>query len=272
VIFIAAFIALFLLLWAALYAAVPVTKHPLARIANWTARFRHHDYLPVVVVLAIGIGATAMAGDAFLDIAERVQANSQRLHEIDAGAHTWAKHTRTNGATAFFTTMTLIGTPVGLSVIVAIALAILLLRGRFRWAMYLAFTSFVGALLNLELKTWFARTRPDLTEALRRAHGYSFPSGHAMGSTIVFGALAYLAFRVVSRWRWRSAAIAFAASMSVAIAASRVYLGVHWISDVGAGIAAGLIWLATCTVAYETVRRIRLVRSLREKRQVGGLT
>jgi len=89
-----------------------------------------------------------------------------------------------------------------------------------------------------------------------------------MGSTIVFGALAYLTFRVLTRWRWRTAAVALAISMIVAIAASRVYLGVHWISDVGAGIAAGLIWLATCTVAYETLRRIRLVRALREKRGV----
>jgi undecaprenyl-diphosphatase len=101
---------------------------------------------------------------------------------------------------------------------------------------------------------------------LRDAHGYSFPSGHAMGSAVCFGALAYLALRAIPRWRYRAAAIAFAFTMILAISASRIYLGVHWISDVGAGIAAGLIWVIAATVAHETMRRIRMVRALRAKR------
>ncbi|HUR79773.1 MAG TPA: hypothetical protein VM733_03340, partial [Thermoanaerobaculia bacterium] len=60
----------------------------------------------------------------------------------------------------------------------------------------------------------------------------------------------------------------FAATMILAISTSRIYLGVHWISNVGAGIAAGLIWVIAATVAYETMRRIRLVRALRAKRGV----
>jgi undecaprenyl-diphosphatase len=98
---------------------------------------------------------------------------------------------------------------------------------------------------------------------LRRAHGYSFPSGHAMGSTIVFGALSYLAFRSATRWRWKAAWLAFAWTLIAAISFSRVYLGVHWISDVGAGIAAGAMWVGVTTLAYETVRRIRMLRAKR---------
>ena len=98
---------------------------------------------------------------------------------------------------------------------------------------------------------------------MRDAHGYSFPSGHAMGSTIVFGAFAYLAFRILNNWRPRAAALAFCCSMILAICASRIYLGVHWISDVAAGVSAGLIWLVATTVAYETFRRIRMIRALR---------
>src|SRR6185436_19181116 len=80
----------------------------------------------------------------------------------------------------------------------------------------------------------------------------------------------YLALRVIPHWRWRAAALALAVSIIVAIASSRIYLGVHWISDVGAGMAAGLLWVTTTTVAYETFRRIRMIRALRAKRDVSS--
>jgi undecaprenyl-diphosphatase len=264
-IFIAAFTALFLLLWLVFYAAGPTFERLLARGAKWTAGFRYHDYLGVALLLAIGVGATAAIGDAFIDITERLQADSPRLHEVDAMTHAWAFETRTGGATTFFTTWTLIGTPVGLGVLSVIVAAILVWRKKPKWAMYLLFTSTVGGLLNLVLKGLFARARPELAEALRGAHGYSFPSGHAMGSTIVFGSLAYLAFRTIRPWRWRAAALSLAACAIVAISVSRIYLGVHWISDIAAGITAGTVWLIVTTLAYETFRRIRRVRALREK-------
>lgn len=266
-IFVAAFAATFLLFWVVFYALGPAVERLLARTAHWTARFRYRDYLPVFVVLAAGIAAAAMAGDVFLDIAERVQKESPVVREIDAVTHEWARFTRTTGSTFFFTALTLIGTPVGLALLLLAVCAILATKRRWRWAGYLVVTCGLGGLLNLQLKTFFARARPELAEALRDAHGYSFPSGHAMGSTIVFGTLAYLALRTFGSWRQRSAAIAFAATMILAISLSRIYLGVHWISDVAAGIAAGMIWVAFATVAYETMRRIRLVRSLRKRRR-----
>ncbi|HYI09238.1 MAG TPA: phosphatase PAP2 family protein [Thermoanaerobaculia bacterium] len=265
------FVILFLLLFALLGLLFRLTGPGLERLlwysAHRTASFRYRDYLPVFVVLGLGAAATALAGDAFLDLAESVQETSPRLHQIDTEVHQWAAAARTQGATPFFTIMTLIGTPVGLGVLVTIVAVILAFRGRWRWAAYLFVTSTVGGLLNLLLKAFFARARPELAEALRDAHGYSFPSGHAMGSTIVFGALCYLAFRVIHEWRWRAVVLAFNCSMIAAIATSRIYLGVHWISDIAAGISAGLIWLIATTVAYETFRRIRLLRSLRMKRE-----
>ena len=266
-IFISTFLAVLLTLWLLFYAIGPAMERLVARSAHFTAKFRYRDYLPVFVVLGAGLALTAGAGDAFLDLAESLQAQSPRLHAVDRDVHDWAVNTRTPAATFFLTLLTMIGTPVGLGLLVLIAAAALAARRRWRWGAYLAVTTTVGGLLNLQLKAFFARARPDLAEALRDAHGYSFPSGHAMGSTIVFGAFGYLAFRILRSWRWRALALAFCCSMILAISASRLYLGVHWISDVAAGIAAGLIWLATTTVAYEAFRRIRMVRALREKRR-----
>lgn len=263
--FIAIFVAVFFLLWLFFYAVGPTLERVLAKAAHFTANFRYRDYLPVIVLLAAGIAATSFAGDAFLDLAESLQEESPRLHAVDRDVHDWATDIRTPLSTSFLTFLTLVGTPVGLGVLIVIAAVILGIRRRWRWAAYLIVTCGIGGLLNLQLKAYFARARPDLAEALRDAHGYSFPSGHAMGSTIVFGAFAYLAFRILTKWRPRAAALAFCCSMIVAISASRIYLGVHWISDVAAGIAAGAIWLFTATVAYEAFRRIRLVRALRKR-------
>ena len=260
------FVLLFLLLWLFFYAALPLLERTLGRAAHWTAKFRFRDYLPVVIVLAIGVVAASFAGDAFIDLAERLHEQSSRMHAIDREVHEWARAAHTDGSTRFFTLLTIIGTPVGLGLIVLIFVVFLAMERRWRWIGYLLFTVGVGGLVNLQLKAYFARARPDLAEALRHASGYSFPSGHAMGATVTFAALSYLAFRAISRWRWRAAAVAFAVSMIVAIASSRIYLGVHWISDIGAGIAAGLIWFVTTTVAYEVFRRIRMIRSLRAKR------
>ena len=265
-IFIAAFVAVFLLLWLLFFGIGPALERLLKRSAHFTAKFRHRDYLPVFVLVGAGIAASMMAGDAFLDLAESLHEDSPKLHAVDTTFHEWATTTRSPGSTMFFTTLTLIGTPVGLGVLLIVVSIFLAARKRWRWIAYLAITCGVGGLLNLQLKAYFARARPELAEALRSAHGYSFPSGHAMGSTIVFAALAYLSFRILTRWRYRAAAFALSATMFLSISISRIYLGVHWISDVGAGIAAGLLWVVVATVAYETFRRIRLVRSLRAKR------
>lgn len=270
--FVLLFLALFAAFWLFFYAVGPTLETLLTKAAHFTAGFRYHDYLAVLLLLAAGIGAAVIAGNAFVSVAEHVQSESPELQYIDTDVHWWARETRTSGSTLFFTILTIIGTPVGLGLIVTAVAIPLFMRGRWQWASYLIFTSVTGGLLNLQLKSYFARARPELAEALRGATGYSFPSGHAMGSAVVFGALAYLAFRMLRGWNWRATAVAFSFSMIVAIAASRIYLGVHWISDVAAGIAAGAIWATVTTVAYEAFRRVRRMRALRARADEGAAT
>jgi undecaprenyl-diphosphatase len=266
------FAAVFLILWAVVYATLPVVRHLgqvlahlMARSA-WATKFvsktqdRFKNYLPVAAILIAGALLTAWAGDGFLDLAENVRAKNATLVQTDAQIHDWSVTERSPDATMFFTVMTIVGGPVSIAAIVAIVAAILAILRRWRWLIYLAVTAGGGGLLNLELKRYFARARPDVAEMLRRANGYSFPSGHAMGSAVAFGALAYLAFRTIRSWPAKTAVMAFLYTLVAAIALSRVYLGVHWISDVLAGITAGTVWVTTTTVAYETLRRIRRAR------------
>jgi len=101
-----------------------------------------------------------------------------RPEDFDTLAHAWAAAHRSADSTLFFVTMTTIGGPLGLAILGVIVAAILAIKRRWRWMIYLAITCGGGALLNLELKRYFERARPALVEALRQAHGYSFPSGH----------------------------------------------------------------------------------------------
>lgn len=275
-----AFVTVFFVLWAVTAALLPLvwrlTSATAARVARLSLRFglmqraaaragRFRDYLPVLLIGVVGVGVAAVAGDEFIDLAELVRSRSSVLQQFDTGAHDWAVHKRNSGATTFFDTMSNVGGPAGVGAIAAVALAALLLRRRIALAVYFALTVVGGGLLDLELKRFFARARPAVAEMLRSAQGYSFPSGHAMGSTVTFGALSYIAFRILPSWRWKSAAVSLAAALIAAVSLSRVYLGVHWVSDVSAGVIGGLLWVTITTVAYETWRRIRMIRAYRLK-------
>lgn len=268
-IFVAVFAAVFLALWGLFLVLHPLSHVLLRRAAHWTASFRYGDYLPVGIALAAGAAVTAFAADGFLDLAELLQEKNPELEQVDSTMHTRARTMRSPGATLFFTAVTHIGSPVGLLIIVLAVSVVLVMRKRWRWLAYLLVTSLAGSLLNIGLKAYYARARPDLMEAVRHASGYSFPSGHSMGTAIVFGALCYLATRALPHRNAKAASVALATTMILAVAASRVYLGVHWISDVAAGIGAGLLWVTVTTVAYETSRRVRMVRALRRERSAG---
>jgi membrane-associated phospholipid phosphatase len=260
VLVIAAIVALFFVLWGIFLAVAPGVSRAVTFIADKTAHFRHRDYLPVVVIVLGGAALTTFAGDAFTDVAELVHSKSPALQRSDARFHDWAISERSPIATKIFVAATNFGSPVSLGILVAIVAVVLIVRHRYGWAIYLVGTTGIGSLMLLELKRYFARARPDLAEALRLASGYSFPSGHSMGSAIVFGALGYLALRSQRTWRAKAAALAAAVTLVVTIALSRVYLGVHWISDVSAGVTIGAVWVTITTVAYETFRRIRAIR------------
>lgn len=260
-----------LAIWSAIYYLAPVTFRVAraigglaisrSRRASRAAELaREHPLFQIALVVLIGGALSVAAGDEFLDLAEAVRAESPTLLSTDREIHDLTRQLRYPVLTRLFMLLTIIGTPVGLFVIVSAVSIYLLMRDRRRWGIYLVLTSAGGGTLNTILKLIYERKRPDLTIALRSASGHSFPSGHAMMSIVVFGALAYLVTRADMSWRRKSAAIAAAVTFIVGISTSRIYLGVHWISDIGAGLAAGAVWLLTSTTAYELVRRFRLQR------------
>jgi membrane-associated phospholipid phosphatase len=214
-------------------------------------------YAGLILLVALGLVVTLVAGDEFFDLAERMRNQSELLLRIDHGVHAWTQSNRHLFLTPFYLVFTIIGQPWALALLLAIGVAICLLRREWGMAGFLVFTGAVGGLLNRWLKQIFARERPDLALALTDAARESFPSGHAMGSVIVLGALAWVTVKLGRDWTIQSLIIAAAAVTVVVIAASRIYLGVHWVSDIAAGLAAGVCWLATTIVAWEIYAQIR---------------
>jgi membrane-associated phospholipid phosphatase len=221
---------------------------------------RYKPYVPVTLFATVGLGAALGAGVAFLHIAEMLQEKSDLLDELDRGLAQRARGARDDATTRFFLTAAWLGNGWTMAAIVVGVAALLVARGRYRWAAYLALTSSLGGLLNGALKHHYRRARPEVSEAVYLAQGYSFPSGHAMGSVVVFGALTYLALRHFRNRELRALAVSLAFCLTAAVSASRVYLGVHWLSDISAGAVAGALWVLTTTSSYEGVRRLYALR------------
>ncbi|AKC85478.1 phosphatase PAP2 family protein [Pseudoxanthomonas suwonensis] len=133
---------------------------------------------------------------------------------------------------------------------ILLSLALLAFR-RWREAVF-AMVAFAGsALLNVAAKQSFRRERPSLWESIAPETTFSFPSGHAMGSMTLAAVVVLLAWR--TRWRWPVLVLAVAFTGLVGL--SRLYLGVHYPSDVLAGWAAGLAWTAGVYLVLFRYRR-----------------
>ncbi|KIQ23772.1 phosphatase PAP2 family protein [Xanthomonas campestris] len=143
------------------------------------------------------------------------------------------------GLDAFFSIVSNVGYQYGVIPLdIAIVLVLLVLR-RWREGTFAAL-GFVGsALLNLGAKQFFQRHRPSLWESIAPESTFSFPSGHAMGSMTLAAVVIALAWR--TRWRWPVTSVAGLFALLVGV--SRIYLGVHYPSDILGGWSAALVWV-----------------------------
>jgi membrane-associated phospholipid phosphatase len=145
-------------------------------------------------------------------------------------------------ATTAFSAITTFGSTLVLALVVAAAAAYLVPRRRGRDAALLVATLVGAQLLTWILKAVFERPRPTFEDPVATASWFSFPSGHALSSIAVYGALAYVFVGHVRSPRAR-AVVAGVALLVAAIGFSRLYLGVHYLTDVLAGYSAGVAWL-----------------------------
>lgn len=151
--------------------------------------------------------------------------------------------------TEFMQVITFLGSVKWLAFAVIIAAVLLFIFKKCSLALFMVISSGVGALFNILLKWIFKRERPDIRPLIEE-QGFSFPSGHSMGSFIFYGSLAYMIVHLAKKRRWKTAWVLMLGFFIVSIGLSRIYLGVHFPSDVIAGFAAGGVWLTIMILGF----------------------
>lgn len=225
----------------------------------WTDRYGHlEDRLGrwavpawLVAGLVVLVAATTMVGL----VVAALPSGSRGPFAV--GAAEWIVERRVDSLTEVAWFVTRLGDSITL-----VALAVLVgLAWRWRrgdWAgLAVLLGAYCGALVIYSgVKRIVARARPPIEVALGEAPGLSFPSGHTTGSAAVYVALALLVLMLTRQRRRRAAILGGTGLLVVAIGLSRVYLGVHWMSDVLAGLAAGVAWaLVVVTPLWARRRR-----------------
>jgi undecaprenyl-diphosphatase len=152
--------------------------------------------------------------------------------------------------------LTSLGSTLVLGIILLSVLGYLLLAGK-RRAMLLVLVSVLGGqVLSTLLKMGFERPRPDLVPNAPQVFTASFPSAHAMLSAVTYLTLGALLMRLETRRSLKAYFLALAVALTVLVGASRVYLGVHWPTDIVAGWCVGTAWATLCwTIALRLQRR-----------------
>jgi undecaprenyl-diphosphatase len=188
----------------------------------------------------------------------------QPLTQLDAQLSKWVQVHRTPAGVMFFRYVTLLG-----STFMAITLATLAGVHLLRQKQLYRFSSLVlsivgGSILNALLKSFFQRARPQFDDPIQSFTGYSFPSGHTMTATLLYGCIALLIVAGTKSQHLRVLTIVATSILIGLVAFSRIYLGAHYLTDVVSAVAEGLAWLSLCFTFVYSFWRERSKRSTKE--------
>ncbi|HEX6723674.1 MAG TPA: phosphatase PAP2 family protein [Gaiella sp.] len=181
--------------------------------------------------------------------------NAGRLSEQDVDVATWVAGSMPSWAEWLARPFTWLGGAVGATIVVTGATTWLFSRRARVEAALLVVVAVGVQILVFTAKDGYARPRPDLGSAVRLPSSFSFPSGHAATGIAVFGLLGLLAATFTRTRAHRVAAVGAGFTLGALIGASRVVLGVHYLTDVLAGAFLGLAWLSVCLLVVLRLRR-----------------
>lgn len=214
--------------------------------------------------LTAGLAMLVIATAVFAHLAGAVVAGAP-ITQLDVEVANWLHpHAHANGPLrSFLLGITHMHSTPGILIMAALFGFFLYRRGHRYWLIALASSVPGGQVLNVVLKHTFERARPHFAEPILELTTYSFPSGHAMGATVLYGFIACYGARHARSWWGRVLPFVLASAMVATVAFSRMYLGVHYLTDVLAGLVEGCAWLAICITGAATLNRRNRARAAR---------
>jgi len=216
------------------------------------ARVAKNFYATFGIILCAGAAVAITGTYLFAEFAGHV--SSGKTQAFDDAVLRWVAQHRTPALEPVMLEITFLGTGTVVIALVAVSGMFLWLSNHKYSAILLLVSTVGGILLNNLLKIGFGRPRPQVFDWGMHAVSWSFPSGHAMSAAVVYGTVAYLAARLQRRHLHRVITLTAAFILILLIAGSRLYLGVHYPSDVLAGIIIGLAWAAFCMAMLEAIQ------------------
>ena len=192
--------------------------------------------------MLVGLVAALVATSGLVDLHDEILEAS--FVNWDQTIQSWVHGLTTPLLTQVMLGLSWMGSPIALVPAVALAAGLLWWQRMKEDAVLVVAAALGGVALNEVMKLYFKRLRPDLPWAFVHEHSFSFPSGHSVLALVIYGIIVYKTQDKL-RSRWAKAALMVGALvMVVGIGVSRVYLGVHFPSDVAAGYFVGAVWLA----------------------------
>ena len=213
-----------------------MARHELSGVVNVINR-------RVAITLAIAVASTTLVAKLWESVRER-----DGIVRFDQNATRWLVTRRTDGVVSLMRFVTRLADIRVVSIVIVSTTVWLLVRRLHRAAVFVVVSSVGTAILVAGMKLAARRSRPPVGAAVVAA-GNSFPSGHAAQSIACYGSVAIVVWVLTSSRTTRTVAVAAAVFLALTIGASRLVLGVHWVSDVLAGWAVAVGWIAVTMVA-----------------------
>lgn len=238
-----------------------VLANPIYRALRASAAMANGLVGALGLFLVAGLVIAGAGTAIFVAVASHVR--SGRTEAFDGLVIRWVGAHHSPVLDAVMLEITALGTSTVVLMVVTVA-ALLLVLTQHKYSAILLLASASGGLaLTAVLKLGFNRPRPSVLVPAVHTLSSSFPSGHAMSAAIVYLTVAYLAARL-HRQKWARWLVMTAAMILITLVSfSRIYLGVHYPSDVIAGVAIGLAWAAFCMATLEAIQKFGLRRDPR---------
>lgn len=220
------------------------------------SKLSHYNVtLPYFIILLVALTVVVLGINLFIELTDTLSTNT--LATYDTQITNTILSYRSTFLTNYFVAVTRIGDVYGyLVVLVLAAILASVVFKRFKYVVQITVVLFLSALSNVILKRAINRARPEI-EHLVTVETLSYPSGHAMAAMAFYGFLIYLFYKFKMRILIKTVAIFALVVLIISIGISRVYLGVHFPSDIAGGFIAGAIWVIFCIILFNLIEVFR---------------